>query len=232
MPPSELRKEAREALSGKWGKGICIILAYLLITFAIGFIEGLFENNSLLFLLIEIAVLVITVPLSFGLTISFMKLKRNENVTAFGFLNDGFTNFSKSWGIAWHTFVRMLLPVVAIFIIAILMSILTVTSAKTPLFALAGVVLYIATLIYTVSRSLLYVVAYPIGYDNPELSSKDCVKKSEELMKGNRGNYFLLELSFIGWAILGTLTLCIGYLWLIPYMQVAMVCFYDRILSK
>lgn len=232
MPPSELRKEAREALSGKWGKGICIILAYLLITFAIGFVEGLFENNSLLFLLIEIAVLVITVPLSFGLTISFMKLKRNENVTAFGFLNDGFTNFSKSWGIAWHTFVRMLLPVVAIFIIAILMSILTVTSAKTPLFALAGVVLYIATLIYTVSRSLLYVVAYPIGYDNPELSSKDCVKKSEELMKGNRGNYFLLELSFIGWAILGTLTLCIGYLWLIPYMQVAMVCFYDRILSK
>ena len=232
MPPSELRKEAREALSGKWGKGICIILAYLLITFAIGFIEGLFENNSLLFLLIEITVLVITVPLSFGLTISFMKLKRNENVTAFGFLNDGFTNFSKSWGIAWHTFVRMLLPVIAIFVVAILMSILTITSAKTPLLALAGVALYIATLIYTVSRSLLYVVAYPIGYDNPELSSKDCVKKSEELMKGNRGNYFLLELTFIGWAILGILTLGIGYLWLIPYMQVAMVCFYDRILSK
>lgn len=232
MPPSELRKEAREALSGKWGKGICIILAYLLITFAIGFVEGLFENNSLLFLLIEIAVLLITVPLSFGLTISFMKLKRNENVTAFGFLNDGFTNFSKSWGIAWHTFVRMLLPVIAIFVVAILMSILTITSAKTPLLGLVGVALYIATLIYTVSRSLLYVVAYPIGYDNPELSSKDCVKKSEELMKGNRGNYFLLELTFIGWAILGILTLGIGYLWLIPYMQVAMVCFYDRILSK
>ena len=248
MPPSELRKEAREALRGKWGKGICIILAYLLITYALSvigelvnylstfvaaFFEGFMKAGTISYIILNIAYnIIVTVPISFGLTISFMKLKRNENITAFGFLNDGFTNFSKSLGIAWHTFVRMLLPVVAIFVIAILMSILTITSAKTPLFALAGVVLYIATLIYTVSRSLLYVVAYPIGYDNPELSSKDCVKKSEELMKGNRGNYFLLELSFIGWAILGILTLCIGYLWLIPYMQVAMVCFYDRILSK
>ena len=48
-------------------------------------------------------------------------------------------------------------------------------------------------------------------------------------MKGNRGNCFLLELSFIGWALLGVLTFGIGYLWLMPYMQIAMVCFYDRL---
>ena len=50
-------------------------------------------------------------------------------------------------------------------------------------------------------------------------------------MKGNRGNYFLLELSFIGWAILSVLTLGIGFLWLAPYMSVASVCFYDRIIG-
>ena len=95
--------------------------------------------------------------------------------------------------------------------------------------AILAVVLYIATLVYVVSRSLLYAIAYNIGYDNPELSSKACVLKSEALMKGNRGSYFLLELSFIGWAILACFTLGIGFLWLLPYMQVAAVCFYERL---
>ena len=48
-------------------------------------------------------------------------------------------------------------------------------------------------------------------------------------MKGNRWKIILLELSFIGWAILSVFSLGIGYLWLLPYMQVAMVCFYDRL---
>lgn len=48
-------------------------------------------------------------------------------------------------------------------------------------------------------------------------------------MKGNRGNYFLLQLSFIGWGILAVLSLCIGLLWLTPYIAIAEICFYDRI---
>ena len=28
MPASEIRKDAREALTGKWGKAVCIILVY------------------------------------------------------------------------------------------------------------------------------------------------------------------------------------------------------------
>ena len=33
----------------------------------------------------------------------------------------------------------------------------------------------------------------------------------------------------MGWAILTVFTLGIGYLWLLPYMYVANVCFYDRL---
>jgi uncharacterized membrane protein len=45
-------------------------------------------------------------------------------------------------------------------------------------------------------------------------------------MKNNRGKLFGLQLSFIGWAILATLTLGIGYLWLMPYLQFALIAFY------
>lgn len=235
MPPSEIRKEARESLTGKWGKAVRIILAYLLISFVIGFIEGLAEEGSTLASLLGLASFIISVPMTFGLIISFIKLKREEEVSAFGFLKDGFSRFGKSWGIWAHTLLKLLLPIICLVFVIILMVVLVgvniftgEASLSTGLIVLF-VVLYLATLIYVVSRSFLYVLAYYIGYDEPDLSSKECVKKSEELMNGNRGNYFLLQLSFIGWAILAVLTLGIGMLWLMPYISVAEVCFYERI---
>lgn len=234
MPPSEIRKEAREALKRNWGKAVCIILAYLVFSFIIGFVQGLVAK-TILYTIIDLAFLVISMPLSFGLIISFMKLKRGEEVKSFGFIKDGFANFSKAWGITWHTFIRLLLPIICLILIIVLMgtlisiSIINGYSSISLGLAIAAVILYIATIIYVVSRAYLYALAYNIGYDNPELSSKACVLKSEALMKGNRGSYFLLELSFIGWAILACLTLGIGMLWLIPYLQVAVVCFYDKL---
>lgn len=229
MIPSELRKKAREALSGNWGKGVCITLAYLLITFIISFIMGLFEDNSAISFVLSIAEIVISIPLSFGLVISFLNLKRNEDTSAFAFLKNGFSRFSKAWGVCFQTISKMILPIICVIFGLFLMILLFVMSAKSWFFAIIGVALYIACLVYAVSRGLLYSLAYFIAYDNPDLSAKECVLKSEELMTGNRGNLFLLELSFIGWMILGIFTLGIGYIWLIPYMQVALSCFYDEL---
>lgn len=239
MPPSEIRKDAREALRGKWGKAICILLVYVAFSFIIGFVESLVGKGTVLYTIIDLAYLVISIPLSFGLVISFMKLKRDEEISCFDFFKDGFSRFGKSWGIWFQTFIRLLLPIICFVLIIILMTGLTifakasngttVANPMSPVISLISVVLYIATIVYVVSRALLYVIAYNIGYDNPELSSKACVLKSEALMKGNRGSYFLLELSFIGWAILACFTLGIGFLWLLPYIDVATVCFYERV---
>ena len=231
MPPSEIKKDAKIALKGKWGKAILILLAYFLFTMALGFVEGIFEKNEVLFTLIEIAVLIISVPLSFGLIISFIKLKRGEDVNAFGFIKDGFSRFSKSWGISLRILLKILLPTICMILTVIILafSIIFGSASGNYILILAITVLFIATTVYYVSRALLYVVTYYISYDNPELSSKECVLKSEELMKGNRGNYFLLELSFIGWSILACFTFGIGLLWLVPYIQVAIVCFYEKV---
>ena len=295
MQPSEIRRNAREALAGKWGKGICIVFAYIVFIIGLSFLQSLFILNLPVYTLFSIAITIISVPITLGLVISFMKLKRGEQVTAFGFLKYGFSRFGRSWGIAWHTFIRLLIPMFCVILVMVLFSAIitmnatsslldaassasdsyqkameqeqalidgyqsslsgyssydstqlrtpqTITQSEktnnnssfvdSPLFTILFVVLYIAILIYVFSRSLLYVLANNICYDNPELSSKECVVRSAELMKGNRGNYFLLSLSFIGWAILAVFTLYIGYFWLIPYIQVAMVCFYDRLIEK
>ena len=235
MPPSEIRKEARKALKGNWGKAISIILAYTLVSFIVGLLEGFAGEGSLLYNLISLAYAIISIPLSFGLIISFIKLQRGEDTKAFGFIKDGFSRFGKSWGIWFHTFLRMLLPLICMALALVLLIALFLYNAFAAISSwlnILAVVIYIATLVYVISRSFLYVLAYYIGYDKPELSSKECVKRSAELMKGNRGNYFLLQLSFIGWGILSILTIGIGMLWLIPYIAIAEVCFYDRVISK
>lgn len=65
--------------------------------------------------------------------------------------------------------------------------------------------------------------------DNPELDAYDAIKKSKEMMNGHKMDYFVLVLSFAGWGLLSLLTLGIGYLWLIPYMEVTFANFYDSI---
>ena len=48
-------------------------------------------------------------------------------------------------------------------------------------------------------------------------------------MRGKRLKLFLLELSFIGWAILSVLTLFIGFIFLAPYMQTSYAKFHDNL---
>ena len=49
---------------------------------------------------------------------------------------------------------------------------------------------------------------------------------SIKMMKGNKWKFFVIELSFIGWAILSALTFGIGFLWLIPYISLTQANFY------
>ena len=57
----------------------------------------------------------------------------------------------------------------------------------------------------------------------------DAIDKSKKMMDGYKWKYFCLVLRFLGWALLCILTLGIGFLWLIPYMQVSMAKFYDDV---
>lgn len=66
-----------------------------------------------------------------------------------------------------------------------------------------------------------------VKIDDPELSVVDAIKYALFLMKGRFGQYLLLQLSFIGWFIIGILVFGIGLLWVIPYHDVAIASFYD-----
>jgi len=63
------------------------------------------------------------------------------------------------------------------------------------------------------------------------LGAMDLLKKSEELMKGHKMDYFLLILSFIGWHILAIFTLGLLEIWIIPYQTTAQMKFLYNVKS-
>lgn len=89
-----------------------------------------------------------------------------------------------------------------------------------------GMILFI---IPGVIIGLMFSQANYILAENPEKSAIECLKESSRMMKGYKFNFFVLQLSFIGWLILATLTFGIGLLWYVPYYQMTMTNFYLKI---
>lgn len=50
--------------------------------------------------------------------------------------------------------------------------------------------------------AIRYSQAFFILADNPEKGIMECIRESKQMMKGNKGKFFCLELSFLGWGIL------------------------------
>lgn len=242
MTATDTRKKAREALAGKWGKGALITLVFSIFSSILSTVSGKLEQGSAISFIISLAIAIIEIPISYGLIISFIKLKRGEEVGYFDFFKDGFNNFGRAWGIIGNTILKMIVPVILIIVSIIIMGatigfssvgvLAEGSSSSLPALAIVGIIIYIASLVYAFVRGLLYSISNYIAYDNPDMSTKDAVEESAKLMNGKRGSFFVLELSFIGWAILAAFTFGIGAFWLIPYIQVAIVCFYEQVSSK
>lgn len=91
---------------------------------------------------------------------------------------------------------------------------------------------YICFIIPGIILTLSYSLVPIILIKKPELGIVETLKYSREKMQGHKLDAFVLGLSFIGWAILGTLTVGILYIWLFPYMQLTFTKFYLNILGE
>jgi len=77
--------------------------------------------------------------------------------------------------------------------------------------------------------SLSYSMTFFILADNKDIGAKEAIERSKIMMYGYKWKYFCLLLRFLGWALLCIPTLGIGFIWLLPYIQVTCVKFYEDI---
>ncbi len=85
-----------------------------------------------------------------------------------------------------------------------------------------------------VIAALRYSQATLILIDHPEYSVMDCIRASKQMMRGHKGELFWLELSFIGWSLLVSLSSVPGLwffsglqVWTVPYMSMTFVLYYE-----
>lgn len=231
----EIKQEARKNLEGKWGKAALLVLAFFAVEFVIGFILGILESIPFLSLVGSIINIAISIPLGYAMIAAFFKFKEEGSVPYFYFVKEAKENFKKSWAVAFKMLLKILpwviLYIVATFLLGFAVG-FGVVGGNTGILALLAIVLFVFAAIMLVIKSFAYTLIYYILYKKPELSAAEIVAESERLMDGHKWKYFVLNLSFIGWAILSAFTFGIGMFFLIPYMQVAQICFYEDLAGK
>lgn len=68
--------------------------------------------------------------------------------------------------------------------------------------------------------------------ENPMLKYDEALKLSMKITDGEKGEMFVLDLSFIGWYLLGLLACCIGVLFVVPYYEATMAELYITLRDK
>lgn len=204
---SELRAQARERLEGQWGTFVLMTFLFYVIHVLLqipGYIGSLLEilspENvlaSLSFSNISNILSLLALPLSWGLTVSLLRNHREESVDLEN-LFDGFRG---------GRYTRVFCAIFLVQLFTILWTLLLI---------IPGII-----------KAFSYALTPYIIMDEPELTARQAITRSCEIMQGRRWKLFCLYLSFIGWGILSLLTFGIGFLWLVPYMNASIAAFYE-----
>lgn len=146
---------------------------------------------------LSLVMTILLLPLIWGFYTMYLDHIRGEKVG----LGNLFKGYSKEW------FSKSLLTLLLMYVYILLWTLLLI---------IPGII-----------KALSYAMTPYVLKDNPNMKNNEAIEESMRLMSGHKAELFLLGLSFIGWALLSLLTLGIGFLWLIPYMQTAFAYFYE-----
>lgn len=78
-------------------------------------------------------------------------------------------------------------------------------------------------------KQYAYSMSYYVLADNPELTAREALSKSKEIMNGHKMDLFVLQLSFIGWYFLIGITFGLAGIYVIPYINATTANFYNSI---
>ncbi len=78
---------------------------------------------------------------------------------------------------------------------------------------------YLLLIVPGIVKGYAYSMVPYLLADNPGIGTKRAVELSDRMTQGQKWAMFVLDLSFIGWYILGTLACFVGVLFVLPYVN-------------
>ncbi|MBE6071316.1 MAG: DUF975 family protein [Clostridium butyricum] len=242
---SDLKRSALDNLKGHWGLAIGVFLIGMIITTVFsGFEEMaskfLIHSNKEVFKIVILVIVfgiitsLIETIINYGLSNFSLNLISNDKEASLEDLFKGVLSFSRIipiWLIQGICIGALLLPFSLSEALKKDYSGSSINIGYSYNFLAEGILLVIGifTIILHLLLSAYISQAYYICIESPTKPTIECIKESFRMMKGHVSDYILLNLSFIGWGILAIFTCGIGFLWLMPYMEVTLAKFHEKV---
>ncbi len=203
----EYREQAWSALQIKWNEAALTMFIICLIAIAFNTPSSIMDIMGCaqyltfgLGGLCTIVSILLIAPLQWANENALLEVVREPNTRVFS--------------VTWDNFKREFATLVPSYVLAFLI-----------ILGIGAITLGIGAIIF----GLAYAMVPFVIHDNPEIGVVDALRTSREMMKGHKGELFVLYLSFIGWFLLGMITCGIAFFWIQPYMYAAEAAFYEDI---
>ena len=221
MKASDLRFHARLALTGKWPLAVLVGLVASVLNGASGGFSFRYEERNTpdisylpLEEMQEILLVVIVIVLLVALVIALVMMAVG-GVVQLGYIRFNLNlidrreaeigDLFRYFGRIKDAFVLRLLIAVRVF-------------AWSLLLVIPGII-----------AAISYSMAPYIMAEDPGCTPSEAIRRSREMMDGYKVEMFVLDLSFLGWALLCALTLGLGNLLLTPYINASYAAFYRQL---
>ena len=223
---TELKATARGLLLGKYGRIIFVHFTYLLINAYMNELTfrtrpNLSVTRLILYIFLSIIVSLLAGVFRYGLTRCYMNLCCNMDFSFkdlfYGFAND-------SVRILKVAVILGVIETVCFMPASYFMSAYSADKSASSFF-FACLSFTIGTIAY-VAVMLKLAFTYYLLLDFPDKSVGEIIKMSVYLMRGNGLKLIYLYAGFIPIFLLGVLSAGLGLIWLIPYAEAALTCFY------
>jgi len=200
---SELRERAWKSITSNWKPAV---LATLVVYVVIGLGAGLFStlgvssgfsSVGIATFLYWVFIFALCLPIVFSYTVILLYFLRGEKENI---LEDSLYYFKENYS-------RATITSILLFVYTFLWSLL---------FLIPGII-----------KSYSYAMTMYIADEMPEKSTEESIQLSMKMMYGNKWKLFVLDLSFIGWFLLGIVTFGLSHLFVHPYWMMSRAAFYE-----
>lgn len=229
---AELKNLAKDKLDGKYGTAVLILFSAEVISMMLSHLTASltpFNNIAgyIISLGISLAVSVVSGVLNAGICLFFLNMACGQSFQVSD-LFYGFRQQSNKCLILSLVFTLLqficLTPYQAV-------SYIILTKPYNIQLSLLMLLLWAVGMLLYVPLSLAISQSFYLVLDFPDLSTKETLQKSIQIMRGHKGRLFYVEMSFLPLMFLCVFTCGIGFLWLMPYMQMTMTLFFLDIMK-
>ncbi|MGN0968025.1 MAG: DUF975 family protein [Oscillospiraceae bacterium] len=202
------KQQARQFMRASVPHFMLVALVYYLLTTGLRTAANWLAGDGtfgvgVLSLFLTILVSLFSIVMGVGFSNYALRLARREG-TGVGSLFHAFSFAGRSLGATLLTTLFIFLWTLLIVVgFAVLVGLLTLIAEDAfAVFVAAVVVLYIVMMVLIVAITLRYsMVSFALA-DDPDAGAMEAIRRSVRMMRGYKGKFFVLELSFIGWELL------------------------------